>query len=131
MTLAQDIGADEPVPLELAVKLFYQHAGITKHTLLAEIARGRLEYEQTGRKKLVTFNQIEAMRKLCRVPAKVQDSISGGKQAGKPSMSLSTERMKKALDSIKQTSKRLKSNSTNISPANNQMASATVHLIKT
>ena len=113
--LTTEIGDDEPVPLDLAVKLWFAHAGITRHTLLAEIARGRLEYEQTGRKKLVTRRQVQEMRKRCRVHARVQDSGSESVQAENPSMSSSTERMKKAQDSALTVSQRLKSASRNTS----------------
>jgi hypothetical protein len=114
------IGDNDPVTLELAVKLFFPHAGITKHTLMAEIARGRLEHERVGRKILVTRRQVELMRERCRVPAREPAPFLGSQLSGKPSMLL-TERMKKALASAELTAKRLKSGSLNISPTDSRL----------
>lgn len=124
------IGEDDPVPLDVAVSIFLPHAGITRHTLLAEISKGRLEYDKVGRRILVTRRQIEEMRERCRVSAKEPDSTSANAKIVKRSGSSLTERMKKAQASARAISQRLKSGYTNISPESGQMNDAKVIQLK-
>lgn len=108
MSEAPAIGDHDPVPLETAVRLFLQHARVTKHTLLAEIARGRLEHMRIGRKVLVTRAMVAAMLQCCKVPARAPEVRAVGRVGGPPMPQAVLDRMAAAKASLARNSAALK-----------------------
>ena len=94
------IGPATPLRLEAAAQLAFPDGSMKVAGLRREIARGRLAYEVIANKHYVTLNDIEEMRKLCRVPVKGHASISVlraermGQSSEIPSGSCSTEAKK-------------------------------------
>lgn len=70
------VGPTTPLRLEAAAKLAFPDGSMKVAGLRREIARGRLAYEVIANKHYVTLNDIDEMRKLCRVPVKDRASIS-------------------------------------------------------
>ena len=71
-----DITADTPLRLKLAAALAYPDGSMSASGLRREAKRGRLEIERTAGKDYTTLANIERMRELCRVEAKVPASGS-------------------------------------------------------
>lgn len=78
--LPDGVGVDSPLRLEVAVKLAFPMGGLTVSGLRKEIARGRLKAEVIAGKFYTTLANIDGMRELCRVPAKVR--VSGNAECG-------------------------------------------------
>jgi hypothetical protein len=80
------IGDDDPVPLDVAAKIFYPAGGVTEQTRKSEIRKGHLVLELTGGKYFVTKRAINEMRELCRgqrrVPALPPQTARPGASLG-------------------------------------------------
>lgn len=72
--IAHQIGPNTPLRLAEAVKIAFPSGGMTVSGLRREIARGRLAVEAIAGKQFTTLANIEEMRRLCRVEAKVPAS---------------------------------------------------------
>jgi hypothetical protein len=83
----EKITPDTPLRLEIAAALAFPDGSMTASGLRREGARGRLAIERIAGKDYTTLANIERMRELCRVEAKVHDSTCAGHaqtSAGKP-----------------------------------------------
>jgi hypothetical protein len=67
----EDIGHDQPLRLAVAAALAFPDGSMTASGLRREAARGRLAIERIAGKDYTTLANIERMRELCRVEAKV------------------------------------------------------------
>ena len=79
------ITPDTPLRLSVAAALAYPDGSMTASGLRREARRGRLAFERTAGKDYTTLANIERMRQLCRVEAKVPGCGSGqpvGKAVG-------------------------------------------------
>ncbi len=106
--------ADDPITLQEACDLAFRGT-ITIATLRAEAKRGTLEVFRIGRRDFTTLNAIREMRKRCpgarKAPAStLTPAVVNGLSE--------TDRVSFALDALNQTTKALKSDSGNTSPAN-------------
>lgn len=108
MTSESQIADDEPVPLDEAVRVFLSRAGFTKHTLLAEIARGNLEHMRVGRKILVTRQMIKDMLERLKVPARPREPSQARPSGATPMSPALSDRMLKAKASLARNSAALK-----------------------
>ena len=72
------INSDTPIRLTIAAALAFPDGSMTASGLRRESARGRLVIERIAGKDYTTLANIERMRELCRVEAKVQDSTCAG-----------------------------------------------------
>jgi hypothetical protein len=123
---ASAIGPDTPLRLDVAVRIVFPcGSGITVASLRREAARGNLDLERIAGKQFVTLRAIEEMRKRCRDLPKEPVSGSNPKNEmpressyGAHRGSSETERIKSALDALKQTARGLSKPSANTSPGN-------------
>jgi hypothetical protein len=58
---------DVPVPIRVAVKLFFPYGGMTVSGLRNEHRKGRLVITRMGGRDYVTRKDIRAMQELCRI----------------------------------------------------------------
>lgn len=70
------IGPDTPLRLATAAKIAFPDGSLTVSGLRREIERGTLVIEIIAGKMYTTLHNIEEMRRLCRVQAKVPVSTS-------------------------------------------------------
>src|ERR1700690_3559630 len=70
----ETIGPDTPLRLSVAAALAFPDGSMTASGLRREGARGKLIIERIAGKDYTTLANIDRMRELCRVEAKVQDS---------------------------------------------------------
>jgi hypothetical protein len=78
---------DTPLRLSIAAAIAFPDGSMTGAGLRREADRGRLVIERVAGKDFTTLANIERMRELCRVEAKVPGSICAGHaqaSAGKP-----------------------------------------------
>jgi hypothetical protein len=75
-----NIGLDDSLRLEDAIKFVFSRGGMTVSGLRREAAAGRLVIEKIANKHFTTLRAIEEMRKLCRV--KAEDRVCGGEKSG-------------------------------------------------
>jgi hypothetical protein len=83
----EKITPDTPLRLGVAAALAFPDGSMTASGLRREAERGRLLIERVAGKDFTTLANIERMRELCRVEAKVHGSICAGHaqaSAGKP-----------------------------------------------
>ena len=83
----EKIRSDTPIRLRVAAELAFPDGSMTVSGLRKEAARGRLTVERIAGKDYTTLANIEQMRQLCRVQAKVHGSTYAGHaqaSAGKP-----------------------------------------------
>src|ERR1700686_136102 len=74
---AEAIGRDTPIRLGVAAALAFPDGSMTTSGLRREGGRGRLVIERIAGKDYTTLANIDRMRELCRVEAKVPDCGSG------------------------------------------------------
>ena len=79
-----DISPDQPIRLAMAAKIAFPDGSMTASGLRRERDRGRLVVEKIAGKEYTSLAQIERMRELCRVEAKVQGSGYGQKSGTLP-----------------------------------------------
>jgi len=72
----KDVGDDQPLRLAVAAALAFPDGSMTASGLRREAARGRLVVERIAGKDYTTLANIERMRELCRVEARVPASGS-------------------------------------------------------
>src|ERR1700740_6294 len=77
MPVHDDVGDDTPLRLAVAAATAFPDGSMTASGLRRECARGRLVIERIAGKDYTTLANIERMRELCRVEAKVHDCGSG------------------------------------------------------
>jgi len=77
----EEISRDTPLRLSVAAALAFPDGSLGASGLRRESARGRLIVERIAGKDYTTLANIERMRELCRVEAKVRDSGSGSDAA--------------------------------------------------
>ena len=108
------IRPDTPFRLSVAAALAFPDGSMTASGLRRECARGRLVVERIAGKDYTTLANIERMRELCRVEAKVPGS--GSESGGEDPLNGSslTTAAKSAQARAKAISKRLKARSPNI-----------------
>jgi len=70
------VGPDTPLRLSIAAALAFPDGSMSASGLRREAARGRLVIERIAGKDFTTLANIERMRELCRVEAKVPGSTS-------------------------------------------------------
>src|SRR5579872_1710980 len=87
---------DTPLRLSIAALLAFPDGSMTASGLRREAARGRLTIEMIAGKHFTTLENIQKMRKLCRVDVKVPDYGSGSDVAEPPSGSSAMEATRKA-----------------------------------
>jgi hypothetical protein len=80
-----EIKPDTPLRLALAARLGFPDGSMTASGLRREAARGRLIIERIAGKDFTTLANVEKMRELCRVLAKVPDYDSEGAADEPPS----------------------------------------------
>jgi hypothetical protein len=102
------IGPDTPLRLGDAADLAFPGGSMSASGLRREAARGRLVIERIAGKDFTTLKNIERMRELCRVEAKVPDSGSGNATAAEHSGSSSITAAKSAQARANMISARLK-----------------------
>lgn len=71
------VNLNTPLRLNTAAALVFPDGSMTGSGLRREAARGRLVIERIAGKDFTTLGNIDKMRKLCRVEAKVPISGSG------------------------------------------------------
>src|SRR6266568_7579789 len=81
----EKVTPDTPLRLEIAAALAFPDGSMTASGLRREGARGRLAIERIAGKDYTTLANIERMRELCRVEAKVPDCGSESAAAEQPS----------------------------------------------
>jgi hypothetical protein len=108
-----DLTPDTPLRLAIAAAVAFLDASMTASGLRREAARGKLVVERIAGKDYTTLANIERMRELCRVEAKVPDSGSGIGAAEQPSGSSSITAASSAQARAKMISARLKTRSPN------------------
>ena len=81
------VGPETPLRLSVAAALAFPDGSMTASGLRREAARGRLVVERIAGKDYTTLANIERMRELCRVEAKVP-GCGSGPPAGKAAASL-------------------------------------------
>jgi hypothetical protein len=87
LPLLEQVKPNTPLRLSVAAALAFPDGSMTASGLRREGARGRLVIERVAGKDYTTLANIEEMRALCRVEAKVHGSICAGHaqaSAGKP-----------------------------------------------
>jgi hypothetical protein len=82
-----EISANTPLRLAVAAKIAFPDGSITAQALRREASRGRLTIERIAGKDYTTLANIERMRDLCRVQAKVPDFTFGPRGATPPATS--------------------------------------------
>jgi hypothetical protein len=101
-------GQNDLLPLDVAAKLAFPHASMTKSALRTEAKKGRLVITRVAGKDFTTFADIERMKTLCRIQEKAP--VSGSKNQGEtiPASSSSagcgaseTDESRSALDSAR------------------------------
>src|SRR6267378_2293982 len=102
------IDVDTPLRLSVAAALAFPDGSMTASGLRREGARGRLVVERIAGKDYTTLANIERMRQLCRVGARVPDFISDSVESEKLSGSSSTTAMRSAQVRARAISARLK-----------------------
>src|ERR1700749_3886988 len=103
-----EIGPQTPLRLKSAAALAFPDGSMSASGLRREAARGRLVIERIAGKDYTTLANIERMRELCPVEAKVPDSGSGDGAAEPPSGSSSTPELRSAQQRAKVISAKLK-----------------------
>jgi len=106
--LSDEVRPDTPLRLSVAATLAFPDGSMTASGLRREGARGRLVIERVAGKDYTTLANIEQMRELCRVPAKVLDCGSGDDAVAQPFGSSSITAVKSAQARAKMISARLK-----------------------
>jgi hypothetical protein len=102
------VSPDTPLRLGIAAALAFPDGSMTAAGLRREAGRGHLAIERIAGKDYTTLANVERMRELCRVEAKVHGSTSGnGANAQRPGSS-STVVAKSAQARAKAISARLK-----------------------
>lgn len=118
---------DKPLRLAAAAAEAFPDGSMTVSGLRREIARGRLVIERVAGKDYTTLAEIDRMRELCRLTAKVRISGSGRSESttlassGGPSGSFETATAEKALAALDTTLQALKARSKSISPRSTPM----------
>src|SRR6516164_9547634 len=79
---SDQITPDTPLRLSVAAAIAFPNGSMTASGLRREGARGRLAIERIAGKDYTTLANIERMRELCRVEAKVHGSICAGRAPG-------------------------------------------------
>jgi hypothetical protein len=99
---------DTPLRLGVAAAIAFPDGSMTAAGLRREAARGRLIIERIAGKDFTTLANIERMRELCRVEAKVPDSgfghlagIKRGRSSHMRSGSSSTEASTSPQDALR------------------------------
>ena len=102
------VGPDTPLRLSVAAALTFPDGSMTASGLRRERDRGRLVVERIAGKDYTTLADIERMRELCRVEAKVPDSgfghlagIKRGRSSHMRSGSSSTEASTSPQDALR------------------------------
>jgi hypothetical protein len=103
-----EISANTPLRLGVAAAIAFPDGTMTASGLRREAARGRLVVERIANKDYTTLAQIERMRELCRVEAKVPGSTCENAPEGRPSGASSITAAKSAQARAKLISERLK-----------------------
>src|SRR6476620_8278840 len=103
-----EICEDAPLRLDVAAALAFPDGSMTGSGLRRESARGRLIIERIAGKDYTTLANIERMRELCRVEAKVHGSTLGNAASAPPSGLSSIVAAKSAQARAKAISARLK-----------------------
>jgi hypothetical protein len=104
----EKIKPDVPLRLEIAAAIAFPDGSMTAAGLRREAERGRLVIERIAGKDFTTLANIERMRELCRVEAKVHASTSGDAASAPPYGSSSTMAAKSAQARAKAISAQLK-----------------------
>jgi hypothetical protein len=99
---------DTPLRLGVAAAIAFPDGSMTAAGLRRESARGRLIIERIAGKDYTTLANIERMRELCRVEAKVHGSTLGNAASAPPSGLSSIVAAKSAQARAKAISARLK-----------------------
>src|SRR5437588_11123016 len=110
-----EISSETPIRLSVAAALAFPDGSMTVSGLRRECARGRLVIERIAGKDYTTLANIERMRQLCRVEAKVpgcglnpRDATLGDGSSGVPSTSSGMARPNAALVAAKAKLSKLK-----------------------
>ena len=106
--LSEQISPDAPLRLNMAAKLAFPDGSMSASGLRREAARGRLVIERIAGKDFTTLANIERMRELCRVEARVPGCGSENVPVEQPSGSSSTAAAKSAQARAQAISARLK-----------------------
>jgi hypothetical protein len=121
----EDVGADEPIRLDVAAVLAFPDGSMTVSGLRREASRGRLTIERIAGKDYTTLRNIERMRLLCRVNQKERDcgsnppsALRTARSACAPHGSSATDRGKSARAALEKTARTLNKGSPITSPAN-------------
>jgi hypothetical protein len=104
----EKVTPDTPLRLGVAAALAFPDGSMTASGLRREGARGRLAIERIAGKDFTTLANIERMRELCRVEAKVHGFTSGSAANEQPSGSSSIVAARSAQARAKAISARLK-----------------------
>jgi hypothetical protein len=133
MPAPEVVTPDTPLRLEIAAALAFPDGSMTASGLRREGARGRLVIERIAGKDFTTLANIERMRDLCRVEAKVHGSgfnqhaeIVTAESSSKPSGSSGTVASSAALEQARAKLSKLKTPSGNTSTGKLRRESATV-----
>jgi hypothetical protein len=78
------VSDDTPLRLEEASKIAFPTGSMTASGLLREAKRGKLGVEKIAGKFFTTLNDINEMRRLCRVPEKAPGSGYGPREGTRP-----------------------------------------------
>jgi hypothetical protein len=133
------IGPNDPLRLDAAARLAFPDGSMTVSGLRREIKAGRLVIERVAGKDYTTLAEIERMRVLCRLKAKVQGSTCEPNATTEPEPcdaphgSSATPDMTKPRAALHMTLQALKERSPDTSPQNTpepRRASATVTHLK-
>jgi hypothetical protein len=81
----EQVTPDTPLRLGVAAAIAFPDGSMTAAGLRREAARGRLVIERIAGKDFTTLANIERMRELCRVEAKVHGSTLGSAASAPPS----------------------------------------------
>jgi len=121
----EEISDDVPLRLADAMAIAFPHGGMTVSGLRNEHRKGRLAFEVIAGKQFVTLRAIKQMREACRVtPKEPVSGLSPKRETSKegsyvePHGSSATDRIRSALDALKQTAKGLSKPSANTSEEN-------------
>jgi hypothetical protein len=103
--------------LEVAATLGFPDRSVSVAALRREAAAGRLTIYAIAGKHFTTLNDIEEMKKICRVPVKAQGSTSKRRRTGNGSGSSATVSEVSARAALKATAQALRGSLPPISPA--------------
>jgi hypothetical protein len=81
------VARDTPLRLKIAAKIAFPDGSMTVSGLRREAKRGKLTIERISGKDFTTLGNIDRMRELCRVQAKVPDFTNEGHDIGLASLS--------------------------------------------